>query len=142
MGEPGVMPGFFCKPDGAGRPAPNYRRMSMQRLIAAVALGSAILAVPTGAQAGEAVVVWSRQSCEMALIEKPPGGHFGVILRLTENRLEIGDKLEGDFESIDAIRQMKNLESGEDIMMRGVRYSTSRKYVLQVMPKWCKAPKE
>jgi hypothetical protein len=26
--------------------------------------------------------------------------------------------------------------------MRGVRYSTSRKYVLQSMPKWCKAPKE
>jgi hypothetical protein len=25
---------------------------------------------------------------------------------------------------------------------RGVRYSTSRKYVLQVMPKWCKAPRE
>ena len=112
----------------------------MQRLIAAIALASAALAVPAAARAGEAVVVWSRQSCEMALVEKP-GGHFGVILRLTDNRLEIGDKLEGDFESIDAIRNMKNLESGEDIMMRGVRYSTSRKYVLQVMPKWCKAPK-
>ncbi len=113
----------------------------MQRLIAAIALASAALAVPAAARAGEAVVVWSRQSCEMALVEKP-GGHFGVILRLTDNRLEIGDKLEGDFESIDAIRNMKNLESGEDIMMRGVRYSTSRKYVLQVMPKWCKTPKE
>ena len=37
---------------------------------------------------------------------------------------------------------MKNLASGEDVMMRGVRYSTSRNDVLQVMPKWCKAPKE
>ena len=77
----------------------------------------------------------------MALVEKP-GNEFGVILRLTDNRLEPGDKLDGDFESINAIRPMKNLASGEDIMMRGVRYSTSRKYVLQVMPKWCKAPKE
>jgi hypothetical protein len=37
---------------------------------------------------------------------------------------------------------MRNRTSGEDIMMRGVRYSSSRKYVLQAMPKWCKAPKE
>ena len=37
---------------------------------------------------------------------------------------------------------MKNLTSGEEIMMRGVRYSSKRSYVLQVMPKWCKAPKE
>jgi hypothetical protein len=113
----------------------------MQRLIAAVVLASAALAVSTYAHAGDAVVVWSRQSCEMALVETS-AGQFGVILRLTDNRLEIGDKLEGDFESIDAIRRMKNLDSGEDVMMRGVRYSTSRKYVLQVMPKWCKAPKE
>jgi hypothetical protein len=108
---------------------------------AAMALACAALIASLTAQAGDAVVVWSKQSCEMALVEKP-GGEFGVILRLTDNRLEEGDKLEGDFESINAIRLMKNLASGEDVMMRGVRYSTSRKYVLQVMPKWCKAPKE
>jgi hypothetical protein len=101
----------------------------------------ALAAMASAARAGEAVVLWSKQSCEMALVEKP-GGEFGTILRLTDNRLEIGDKLEGDFESINAIRPMKNLASGEDIMMRGVRYSSSRKYVLQVMPKWCKGPKE
>ena len=101
----------------------------MQRLIAAAVLASA----PFVAHAGEATVIWSRQGCEMALVET--GGQFGVILRLTENRLDIGDKLEGDFESIDNIRQAKNLTSGEDVMMRGVRYSSSRKYVLQVMPK-------
>src|SRR5262245_26278897 len=114
--------------------------MSMQRLIAAVLLASATFAVAAVAHAGEAVVAWSRQGCEMALVET--GGHFGVILRLTDNRLDIGDKLDGDFESIDNIRNAKNLTSGEDVMIRGVRYSTSRKYVLQVMPKWCKAPKE
>lgn len=119
--------------------------MSMQRRVAVRAVlvlaGGVLAALAAAAQAGEAVVAWSRQSCEMALIEKP-NGEFGTILRLNDKRLEIGDQLEGDFESINAIRPMKNLASGEDIMMRGVRYSTSRKYVLQVMPKWCKAPKE
>ena len=116
----------------------------MQRSIAcytAAALAAAALAASFTAQAADAVVVWSKQSCEMALVEKP-SGEFGVILRLTDNHLKVGDELEGDFESINAIRKMKNLRSGEDIMMRGVRYSTSRKYVLKVMPKWCKAPKE
>jgi hypothetical protein len=108
---------------------------------AAAALAGAALATSYAAQAADAVVVWSRQSCEMALVEKP-SGEFGVILRLTDNSLEVGDELQGDFESINAIRNMKNLRSEEDIMMRGVRYSTSRKYVLKVMPKWCKAPKE
>ncbi len=119
--------------------------MSMQLPIAVRAVlvlaGAALAGLAPNARAGEAVVLWSKQSCEIALIEKP-GGEFGTILRLTDNRLEIGDKLEGDFESINAIRPMKNLASGEDIMMRGVRYSSSRKYVLQVMPKWCKGPKE
>jgi hypothetical protein len=64
------------------------------------------------------------------------------VLRLSEGRADIGDELEGDFESVNAIRQIRNRATGEDIMMRGVRYSSSRKYVLQVMPKWCKAPKE
>ncbi len=112
----------------------------MHRTIAALAAG-AVLASSLAAQAADAVVVWSKPGCEMALVEKP-SGEFGVILRLNDNPLEVGDALEGDFESINAIRPMKNLASGDDIMMRGVRYSTSRKYVLQVMPKWCKAPKE
>jgi hypothetical protein len=93
------------------------------------------------AAAGEATVLWAREGCELALVEKP-GPEYGVILRLSDGSVEPGDKFEGDFDSINQIRKMKNLESGDEIMMRGVRYSTSRKYVLQVMPKWCKAPKE
>ena len=93
------------------------------------------------AAAGEATVLWAREGCELALVEKP-GPEFGVILKLSDGRVEPGDKFEGDFDSINQIRKMKNLGSGDEIMMRGVRYSSSRKYVLQVMPKWCKAPKE
>jgi hypothetical protein len=112
----------------------------MHRRSALAFLAFAALA-PAGAAAGEATVLWSRQGCEMALVQKP-GGEYGVLLRLSEGRVEPGDKFEGDFESIDQIRRMKNLDTGEEIMMRGVRYSSKRSYVLQVMPKWCKAPKE
>lgn len=45
----------------------------MQRLIAPIAPASAALAASPGTHAREAVVVWSRQSCEMALVEKPGG---------------------------------------------------------------------
>ena len=108
---------------------------------AVVTVATLILGACGAAHAGEASVVWSRPGCEFALVEKA-GPEYGVILRLSEGRVEPGDTLEGDFESINQIRKMKNLESGDEIMMRGVRYSTSRKYVLEVMPKWCKAPKE
>ena len=77
----------------------------------------------------------------MALMEKP-GPEYGVVLRLSDGRVEPGDKFEGDFSSIDQIRKVRNIATGDEIMMRGVRYSSSRKYVLQVMPRWCKAPKE
>lgn len=93
------------------------------------------------AYAGEAKILWSRAGCEMILVEKPDG-QVGVVLQLSDGRAQIGDELDGDFDHIDQIRPVKNRASGEEIMMRGVRYSTSRKYVLQVMPKWCKAPKE
>jgi hypothetical protein len=108
---------------------------------ASLLLAGVLVATSFAAQAGEATIVWSRAKCEMVLVEKPEG-EFGVVLQLSDGRVEIGDRLEGDFESINQIRNIKNLASGEEIMMRGVRYSTSRKYVLQSMPKWCKAPKE
>jgi hypothetical protein len=115
--------------------------MQSSAVLAAAVLAGSTLAGPSAALAGEASIVWSRSKCEMILVEKP-GGEFGVVLKLSEGRTEIGDRLDGDFESIHQIRNVKNLESGEEIMMRGVRYSSSRKYVLEVMPKWCKAPKE
>jgi hypothetical protein len=107
----------------------------------ALVLALCALAPVALAQAGEAKILWSRERCEMLLVQKPDG-EVGVILQLSEGRAQIGDELEGDFDSINSIRKMKNRVSGEEIMMRGVRYSSSRKYVLEVMPKWCKAPKE
>jgi hypothetical protein len=113
----------------------------MHRRLKAGFLAIGLAAAGGVALAGEATVLWAKEGCELALIEKP-GPEYGVIYRLSDGRVEPGDKLEGEFESINQIRKMKNVESGDEIMMRGVRYSTSRKYVLQVMPKWCKAPKE
>jgi hypothetical protein len=105
-------------------------------------LAAALLAGVCGAaHAAEATVLWSQDGCEFALVQKPDK-EYGVIYRMSEGRVQEGDKLEGDFESINQIRKMKNLDSGEEIMMRGVRYSTSKKNVLQIMPRWCKIPKE
>jgi hypothetical protein len=113
----------------------------MHCIMRAGLLAAGLTAVAGVALAGEATVLWAKEGCELALVEKA-GPEYGVIYRLSDGRVEPGDKLEGEFDSINQIRKMKNLESGDEIMMRGVRYSTSRKYVLQVMPKWCKAPKE
>jgi hypothetical protein len=107
----------------------------------ALALALSAIAPIAGADLGQAKILWSRDGCEMVLVERPDS-QYGVVLQLSSGRVDIGDELEGDFESINAIRRMRNRTSGEDIMMRGVRYSSSRKYVLQAMPKWCKAPKE
>jgi hypothetical protein len=116
-------------------------KTSMHARVRGLVLAIALTASAGLAIAGEATVLWAREGCEMALVEKS-GPEYGVVLRLSEGRVEAGDKFEGDFESINQIRKMKNLSSEDEIMMRGVRYSSSRKYVLQVMPKWCKAPKE
>ena len=46
---------------------------------ALVLAGVALALMASAARAGEAVVLWSKQSCEMALVEKP-GGEFGCGL--------------------------------------------------------------
>lgn len=127
-----------CRPCLRPRPVRNIYPMKTP---IALVLALCALAPVALAQAGEAKILWSRERCEMLLVQKPDG-EVGVILQLSEGRAQIGDELEGDFDSINSIRKMKNRVSGEEIMMRGVRYSSSRKYVLEVMPKWCKAPKE
>ena len=92
-------------------------------------------------RAEEVEVLWADAKCEMILVKKSDG-EFGTVLRLNENLIEAGDRLEGDFAHIDQIRKVKNVTRNEEIMVRGVRYSTSRKWVLRVLPKWCKGPTE
>jgi len=109
--------------------------------VRALAAGFAMLAFALPLRAEEVAVLWADSKCEMILVQKTDG-EFGTVLRLNDNPIDIGDKLEGDFAFIDQIRKVKNVTRGEEIMVRGVRYSTSRKWVLKVLPKWCKGPTE
>jgi len=110
-------------------------------LVRTAAASLALVSIALPLRAEEVTVIWSSPKCEMIFVEKPEA-EFGTVLRLSDGRTEIGDKLEGDFGPIDQIRKIRNLNTGEEIMMRGVRYSSSRKYVLKVLPKWCKGPTE
>lgn len=105
------------------------------------ALGLMLCGLTLPLHAEEVDVLWSDPKCEMILVEKADG-EFGTVLRLSEGRIGIGDRLEGDFAHIDQIRKVRNVATGEDLMVRGVRYSSSRKWVLRVLPKWCKGPTE
>jgi len=107
----------------------------------ALAAGAALLAFALPLRAEEVSVLWADPKCEMILVQKTDG-EFGTVLRFNDTPIEIGDKLEGDFAFIDQIRKVKNVTRAEEIMVRGVRYSTSRKWVLKVLPKWCKGPTE
>ncbi|MCC7546514.1 MAG: hypothetical protein IT532_01990 [Burkholderiales bacterium] len=111
------------------------------RFVSALASGAAMLAAALPLRAEEIEVLWADPKCEMFLMQKQDG-EFGTVLRLTVHPIRIGDRIEGDFAHIDQIRKVKNLDTGDDIMVRGVRYSTSRKWVLRVLPKWCKGPTE
>jgi len=103
--------------------------------------GLTLLAAAEPLRAEEVEVLWADPKCEMIFVKKSDG-EFGTVLRLNENLIEAGDRLEGDFAFIDQIRKVKNLTRGDEVMVRGVRYSSSRKWVLRVLPKWCKGPTE
>jgi hypothetical protein len=95
-----------------------------------VALNSTI------AHAGPATVVGLNLSCNLMTIQKPD--EFGLVTLFAPNAVSIGDKVEGDFESIKYLRKARNETTGQDIMIRGVRYSTSRKIVESEIPPECK----
>lgn len=88
------------------------------------------------AHAGPATIVGLNETCNLATVQKPD--EFGLITLFAPNVVSIGDKLEGDFESIKYIRKARNENTGKDVMMRGIRYSTSRRIVESEIPSECK----
>jgi len=119
----------------------GLHRPDVKRLVRALLPGTALLLAALPLRAEEVEVLWADPKCEMIFVQKTDG-EFGTVLRLNDNLIEAGDRLEGDFAFVDQIRKVKNVTRGEEIMVRGVRYSTSRKWVLKVLPKWCKGPTE
>lgn len=88
------------------------------------------------AQAGPATVVALNVTCNLATVQKPD--EFGLVTLFSPNAVSIGDKVEGDFDSIKYLRKAYNETTGKDIMIRGVRYSTSRRIVESEIPPECK----
>ena len=88
------------------------------------------------AYAGPATIVGLNVTCNIATVQKPD--EFGLVTLFSPNAVSIGDKIDGDFDSIKYMRKARNETTGKDIMVRGVRYSTSRRIVESEIPPECK----
>lgn len=97
--------------------------------------GLCLLAI-SAAQAGPATILAVNGECEMAIVQKPD--EFGLVTIFTPNAVSVGDVLDGDFDSIKYIRKARNQNTGKDVMIRGIRYSTSRRIVEGEVPPECK----
>ena len=86
--------------------------------------------------AGLATIVGLNVTCNIATVQKPD--EFGLVTLFSPNAVSIGDKVDGDFDSIKYMRKARNETTGKDIMIRGVRYSTSRRIVESEIPPECK----
>ena len=88
------------------------------------------------AYAGPATIVGLNVTCNIATVQKPD--EFGLVTLFSPNAVSMGDKIEGDFDSLKYMRKAHNETTGKDIMIRGVRYSTSRRIVESEIPPECK----
>jgi hypothetical protein len=109
--------------------------MRQYKLLQIAAVGLSVLCV-ANAHAGTATVVAFNEACNLATVQK--SDEFGLVTLFAPNAVSIGDKVEGDFDSIKYLRKARNETTGQDIMIRGVRYSTSRKIVESEIPAECK----
>lgn len=109
--------------------------MRQTNILALIVTG--LIALNTSmAHAGPATVVGINVTCNLATVQKPD--EFGLVTLFSPNAVSIGDKVEGDFDSIKYMRKAFNETTGKDIMIRGVRYSTSRRIVESEIPPECK----
>ena len=87
------------------------------------------------AAAGQATVMSVNEKCNLAIVKKPD--EYGLITLFSPGAAMANDVVEGDFDSIKYMRRAQNVTTGKDIMIRGVRYSTSRKILESEIPKEC-----
>ena len=104
--------------------------------ILTVAVTGLIALNTTVAYAGPATIVGLNVTCNIATVQK--SDEFGLVSLFSPNAVSIGDKVEGDFDSLKYMRKARNETTGKDIMIRGVRYSTSRRIVESEIPPECK----
>ena len=97
----------------------------------AILAGEASVAI-----AGQAIIVSVNEKCNLAIVKKTD--EYGLVTLFSPNAASANDVVESDFESIKYMRKAANITTGKDIMIRGVRYSTSRKILESEIPKECK----
>ncbi len=106
-----------------------------QNKILSIAVTSLMAFSLSTAQAGQATVVAVNAKCNLAVVQK--SDEYGLVTLFSVNAASPGDVFEGDFDSIKYMRKARNETTGKDIMIRGVRYSTSRKIVESEISKEC-----
>ncbi len=90
------------------------------------------------AYAGPVTIVAVNAKCNLAIVQKPD--EYGLVTMFSVNAASVGDVVDGDFDSVKFMRKAHNETTGKDIMIRGVRYSSSRKIVESEIPSECKEP--
>ena len=101
-----------------------------------IAIFATVLAGFVGAAtAGQAIIVSINEKCNLAIVKKPD--EYGLVTLFAPGAAAVDDVVDGDFDSIKYMRKAQNITSGKDIMIRGVRYSTSRKILESEIPKEC-----
>ena len=108
----------------------------MVKQIISIISVAAMAGVVNVATAGQATIVSVNEKCNLAIVKKPD--EYGLVTLFSPGAAAVDDVVEGDFDSIKYMRKVLNITSGKDIMIRGVRYSTSRKILESEIPKECK----
>jgi hypothetical protein len=107
-----------------------------QNKIQALSIAALLAFGVSNAHAGQATVVSINEKCNLAVVQKPD--EYGLVTMFSVNAASVGDVVDGDFDSIKFMRKAHNQTTGKDIMVRGVRYSSSRKIVESEIPSECK----
>ncbi|MFO1320615.1 MAG: hypothetical protein U1F52_13440 [Burkholderiales bacterium] len=88
-------------------------------------------------------VAWTDPKCDF-IVTKNEAGH-GIALRMTEFKLEAGDRLEGALEAVGYIRKIAKISTEESGMMQIRKYGIRRKVAFDLIYDWsrhCNPPEE
>lgn len=105
--------------------------------------GALLLGHAPIAAAIEMDVAWTHPKCDF-IVTKNEAGH-GIAMRLTELKLEAGDKLEGALDAVGYGRKIAKVGTGESAMMQIRKYGIRRRDAFDLIYDWsryCNPPEE
>ena len=120
------------------------RAGAARNTVAAMVLASGLLAGAPGTSAALVMeVAWTDPKCDF-IVMKNEAGH-GIAMRLTELRLEPGDKLEGALDAVGYGRKIAKVGTGDSAMMQIHKYGIRRRDAFDLIYDWsryCNPPEE